>query len=141
MRTPFAHAVVELTTSSYAGEVEALESCGIEWRERAEESIAERHALQERSPHATGGDEIAALPFIVERRVDRRIRPRACNVRENTLGAAALIEIVVDEGDAQCCSWVRGKTSANVYFCKYALTTRWTSEGVTASIAPRTLFG
>jgi len=72
--------------------------------------------LQKRRAHATRRDEVAARALIVERRVNRRVRPCARNVRENALGAAALIEIVVDEGDAQCCACVRGRTSANVYF-------------------------
>ena len=87
-------------------------------------------------------DEIAARAFVVERRIDGRLRPCGRNVREDALGAAALIEVIVDESDLQCSPFVgRGKISATVYLSRYSLTTRCTSTGVTASIAFKTALG
>ena len=87
-------------------------------------------------------NEISASAFIVQRRVDRRVGPRRRDMREDALGAAALIEVIVDESDLQCSSFVgRGKISATVYLSRYSLTTRCTSVGVTASIAVKTALG
>jgi hypothetical protein len=61
----------------------------------------------------------------VDRRVDGRVGVRLDEVRENALGSAALIEIVVNECDAQgYCARRRGITTAMEYRCKYVFATR-----------------
>jgi hypothetical protein len=73
----------------------------------------ERHALHERGVHARRGDEIADRARVVERGIDRRVGPGARDVREDALGAAALIQVVVDQRGAQPPEpAVRGTTSA-----------------------------
>jgi len=51
--------------------------------------------------HARRIDEIARLTGVKERRVNGRVRVCPSDVRKNALPAAALIQIVVDESDAQ----------------------------------------
>ncbi len=49
----------------------------------------------------TPGKPITGLLLVVERRVDRRVGKRCSNDRENALGTAALIEVIVDECELQ----------------------------------------
>jgi hypothetical protein len=60
-----------------------------------------RQPLQERRPNAGRRHQFAQLAFVVDRGVDRRLRIGVRDVRKDAFGAAALIEIVVDECDAQ----------------------------------------
>jgi hypothetical protein len=46
-------------------------------------------------------DEIEQFAFVVDRGEDRRLRIGARDVREDPFGSAALVEVVVDECNAQ----------------------------------------
>jgi hypothetical protein len=46
-------------------------------------------------------DEVADGALVVERGVDGCLRPRRGDVREDALGTAALVQIIVDESGVQ----------------------------------------
>jgi len=62
---------------------------------------------------------------IVQRGVDRRLRPRTREVREDAFGTAELIQIIVNECYVQSCKFVPlGSTSAIVGLPRYVRATR-----------------
>jgi hypothetical protein len=100
------------------GEVEAFEGGGIKRREISEIARRSRQERQGRGPHASGGHEIAGRAPVEQRGIDRRPGIEVGHVPEHAFGAAALIEVVVNQRDiarsyvpAFC--W-RGKTSATM---------------------------
>lgn len=97
-----------------------------------------------RNANAVAGDQVANGVFVVKRRVNGCIRPCASKMREDALGAAALVEIVVYERNAQrgarYCALSRGSTSAIVGFPRYFRATRCKSASVVALIAPTVRF-
>ena len=83
-----------------AAQVKRLERCRIERRERPKKPLFEGKSLQKRRPHALGWDEVREV-WRVDRRVDGRVGKRGQEMREDALRAAALVEVIVDERDAQ----------------------------------------
>ena len=49
----------------------------------------------------TPGKPVTGFLRVIERRIDRRVRKRCSNDRENAFGTAALIEVIVDECELQ----------------------------------------
>ena len=78
---------------------------------------------------------VAGLLLVVERRIDRRIGECRGEHRENAFGAAALIEIVVDECELQEPLPSLPCTTAMVGWTRYRFATRARSAGVTFAIA------
>ena len=78
--------------------------------------------MQERGPHPSGIDERPDFALIVERGIDRSFRIRIGDVSEDPLGAAELIEVIVNQRDARryipSDTDSRGKTIATVKRCK-----------------------
>jgi hypothetical protein len=72
--------------------------------------------LQERGVHTRARHQIADRALVVERRVDGRIRPRIGEVREDALGATALVQVIVNERSLQPPLPSRGNTSATSNF-------------------------
>jgi hypothetical protein len=69
--------------------------------------------------HALAREEIAERRFVVDRREDRRLGIGSRDLREDALAAAALVQVIVDEGDVQdrgagAAADSRGKTTAAV---------------------------
>jgi hypothetical protein len=62
--------------------------------------------------HALGIDQVAGLGRIEQRRVDRRLRKEIRDVPEDAFRAAALVQVVVNEGGVQ--PFCRGRTSATM---------------------------
>ena len=81
------------------------------------------NALQARNAHARLVDQIAGGFPVEKRRVDGCARIGSRDVREDAFGAAALVEVIVDERDPRAAgqlpgdAW-RGRTSATMYRCR-----------------------
>ena len=85
--------------------------------------------------HAFTADEISDGALIVERGVDRSIRPCARDVREDTFCAATLVQVIVNERYANGYESSRGSTKAIVGLPRYERATRWRSAAVVCEIA------
>jgi hypothetical protein len=78
-------------------EIERFKRAWIQRRKRTKIVRRERQVLQIRGVDPASLDEVAARTRIVQCGIDRRLRPRASDVREDALRAAALIQIIVNE--------------------------------------------
>jgi hypothetical protein len=81
-------------------QIERFERQRIERRERAKEAAAAGDALQERRVHALRRDDVGQRRF-VKRGVDRCLRIGGGDVGEDTFGTTALVQVIVDQRDAQ----------------------------------------
>lgn len=92
-------------------EIERFERIRIQRRQRSEVALGTRNAIEVRDRYALWIDEIAGLARVEERGVDGGFRICPRDVREDPLGAAALIEVIVNEGYARYGAVTPGATA------------------------------
>ena len=69
-------------------------------REEVAKAAVDRESIEEAGADVEGAELLEGRIRAVERGVDRRRRPELRHLEHDLLGAAALVEVVVDDGDA-----------------------------------------